>query len=59
MSLELNQVDLALKIQATLQRKILDQQASNVLALVQSVTADTKSAGGRDDRLGRGVDLKA
>ncbi len=38
MSMELDRLDLAMKVQATLQRKSLDQQAAGVLKLVASVT---------------------
>ena len=56
----IEKVDLAMKVQANLQKKILDHQAENILKLVKSVTdgeekgekeVNKSSEGGRLDIL--------
>ncbi len=52
-------LSLALQVQTTLERKALDNQAANVMQLVSSVTGEDPARGGRDDKLGKVLDLRA
>ncbi|MCE5272371.1 hypothetical protein LLH00_13920 [bacterium] len=58
--MNLDSINLALQVQTTLERRALDNQASSVMQLISSVTEQEPApAGGRDDRLGKVVDLRA
>lgn len=60
MSSEINQLDLAMKMQGALLRKAMNQQSQKILKLVRSVTEDNpQSPRGRDDRLGKITDVTA
>ena len=51
---------LALQVQATMQRKVLDHQAQNFLTLLESLKElSDKINGGRNDNLGKIVDVIA
>jgi len=51
---------LALQVQATMQRKVLDHQAQNFLTLLESLKElSDKINGGRNDNLGKVVDVIA
>jgi len=51
---------LALQVQATMQRKVLDHQAQNFLILLESLKElSEKINGGRNDNLGKVVDVIA
>ena len=60
MDMSIEKVDLAMKVQTNLQKKILDHQAENIMKLVKSVTdgedkgekeVNKSSKGGRLDLL--------
>ncbi len=58
--MNLDGIGLALQVQTTLERRALDNQASSVMQLISSVTEEqSEMDGGRDDRLGKVVDLRA
>jgi hypothetical protein len=58
--MDLTSVDLAMKVQTSLERKALDAQATDALLLIQSATEGAKEpSGGRDDSLGNIVDTRA
>lgn len=57
--MDIQNVGLAMKVQLTLQRKSLDQQASNILELIQGVAGNEESPSGRNDLLGKVVDKRA
>lgn len=48
MQVELQNLDIAMKVQANLQNKVLDQQA-NVLQLIESATGSDQNAGQPSD----------
>jgi hypothetical protein len=51
---------LALQVQATVQRKVLDHQAQNFLTLLESLKELSEEInGGRNDNLGKVVDVIA
>jgi len=61
MEFSLDNVDLAMKVQTTLQRRVLDYQAENILKLVESVTSqeNKKAPGVKEEGKGTLVDLIA